>query len=111
MTAFNDYFKKFSSHGIPFMDGRNKGDINKLVDTTLHIDDFGFIKGRDGEYAVVSFAEHPTEFFFAGMALTDVCRQVDADGMREALAQQPISLHMVKSKNGRNYMAVEFIEA
>lgn len=105
------YFNQFSSRGIPFMDDRKKGDINKLVGEVLHIDDFGFINGRDGEYAVVSFKEHSDSFYFAGLALTDICRKIDADGMREELAAQPIVLSMKKSKNNRNYMSVDFIDA
>lgn len=105
------YFNQFSSRGIPFMDDRKKGDINVLVGEVLHIDDFGFINGRDGEYAVVSFKEHPDSFYFAGLALTDICRKVDADGMREELAAQPVVLSMKKSKNNRNYMSVDFTAA
>ena len=41
------YFNQFSSKGIPFMDDRDKGDIKTLVGDVLHIDDFGFINGRD----------------------------------------------------------------
>lgn len=105
------YFNQFSSRGIPFMDDRKKGDINGLVGEVLHIDDFGFINGRDGEYAVVSFKEHPDSFYFAGLALTDICRKIDADGMREELAAQPVVLSMKKSKNNRNYMSVDFTAA
>lgn len=105
------YFNQFSSRGIPFMDDRKKGDINVLVGEVLHIDDFGFINGRDGEYAVVSFKEHPDSFYFAGLALTDICRKIDADGMREELSAQPVVLSMKKSKNNRNYMSVDFTAA
>lgn len=104
------YFNQFSSKGILFMDDRDKGDIKTLVGDVLHIDDFGFINGRDGEYAVVSFKEHPESFYFAGLALTDICRKIDADGMREELAAQPIVLTMKKSKNNRSYMSVDFLD-
>lgn len=111
MAIINPYFKQFVNNGIPFMNDRSKGDINKLVGEAIHIDDFGFIKGRDGEYAVVSVKEHPTEFYFAGLALTDICRQVNIDNMRDEFAKQPIVLSIKKSKNGRNYMAVDFVDA
>lgn len=109
--AIGNYFKKFSSRGIPFMDDREKGDIRTLNGELLHIDDFGFIRGRDGEYAVVSFKEHADKFYFAGMALTDMLHTVDADGMRDELKNMTIVLSGKRSKNGRDYQAFDFPEA
>lgn len=108
MNNFN-YFTRFNRNGIPFMDGGTKGDIRALVGKPIHIKDFGFIHNTDGEYAVIDVAETPGTFYFTGVALTDMLAQVDRDGMREALATQPIMLTMRKSKNGRQYMAYEFI--
>ena len=104
------YFNRFIRNGIPFMDGKTKGNIKDLVGDTIHIDDFGFIHRTDGEYAVIHVAEHPDFFYFGGLALTDMLAQVDADGMREELAQQGIVLTMKRSKNGRGYMAYEFVD-
>lgn len=110
LLGVKNYFKKFERKGIAFMDERQKGDIKTLVGETIHVDDFGFIKGRDGEYAVISTVEHPDKFYFAGLALTDIVRQVEEDGMREALKSQGIKLSMKRSKNGRDYMNVEFLD-
>lgn len=110
LLGVKSYFKKFERKGIAFMDDRQKGDIKSLVGETIHVDDFGFIKGRDGEYAVISTVEHPDKFYFAGLALTDIVRQVEEDGMRDALKSQGIKLSMKRSKNGRDYMNVEFVD-
>lgn len=107
----NNYFIKFANKGIPFMDGRTKGNISSLVGEILHIVDFGFINQEGSTYPVIAFAEHPTEFYFGGAVLNDILNQVDEDGMREELKAQPIVLKMVKSKRGRTYMGVEFTEA
>jgi hypothetical protein len=107
----NNYFEKFSNKGIPFMDGRTKGNISSLVGEVLHIDDFGFINQEGSTYPVISFAEHPAEFYFGGAVLNDILIQVDRDGMREELKMQPITLKMAQSKRGRTYMSVEFTEA
>nr|DAG34265.1 MAG TPA: hypothetical protein [Bacteriophage sp.] len=106
----NNYFAKFTNKGIPFMDGRTKGNISSLVGEVLHIADFGFINQEDSTYPVIAFVEHPTEFYFGGAVLSDILIQVDRDGMREELKLQPITLKMVQSKRGRTYMSVEFIE-
>lgn len=107
----NNYFTKFTNKGIPFMDGRTKGNISSLVGEVLHIEDFGFIAQEGATYPVIAFKEHPTDFYFGGAVLNDILSQVDRDGMRDALKMQPITLKMSMSKKGRTYMNVEFIEA
>lgn len=107
----NNYFEKFSNKGIPFMDGRTKGNISSLVGEVLHIVDLGFINQEGSTYPVIAFAEHPSEFYFGGAVLNDILSQVDHDGMREELKSQPIVLKMAQSKRGRTYMSVEFTEA
>lgn len=106
----NNYFSKFANKGIPFMDGRTKGNIASLVGEILHVEDFGFIGQEAASYSVIAFREHPTEFYFGGTVLNDVLAQVDRDGMRDELREQPLMLKMTKSKKGRVYMAVEFVE-
>lgn len=106
----NNYFTKFANKGIPFMDGRVKGNISSLVGEVLHVEDFGFIAQEDSTYPVIAFKEHPTDFYFGGAVLNDILAQVDRDGMRGELREQPIMLKMVKSKKGRTYMGVEFVE-
>lgn len=106
----NNYFNKFSNKGIPFMEGRTKGDISALVGEVLHIDDFGFIKKYGDEYPVIAFREYPEMFYFGGTVLNEMLHTIDADGMREALAQQAITLTKVTSRQGRAYMGVEFVE-
>lgn len=107
--AFNNYFKKFSNDGIPFMDGSAKGEITTLVGERLHIVDFGFISNRNGKFAVVAFAEHPHMFYFGGMVLTGILEQIDEDNMRDQLKQQTVVLTMRDTKDGeRHYMGVEF---
>lgn len=107
----NNYFEKFTNKGIPFMDGRTKGNISSLVGEVLHIEDFGFINQEGSTYPVIAFVEHPSEFYFGGAVLNDILTQVDHDGMRDELKMQPIALKMVQSKRGRTYMSVEFVEA
>lgn len=106
----NSYFSKFANKGIPFMDGRTKGNITSLVGEVLHIEDFGFVNQEGSTYPVIAFKEHPTEFFFGGAVLNDILTQVDRDDMRDALKSQPIVLRMVTSKRGRTYMGVDFTE-
>lgn len=106
----NNYFSKFANKGIPFMEGRTKGNISSLVGEVLHVEDFGFINQEGSTYPVIAFREHPTDFYFGGAVLNDILTQVDRDGMREELKSQPLMLRMATSKRGRTYMSVEFTE-
>lgn len=104
------YFDKFVRKGIPFMEGREKGNLRDLVDKPLHIVDFGFINGKDGEFGVVQFAEDDKKFYFANGIITEMLMQVDDDGMREELAEQPIVFTMRMSKERKQeYMTFDFV--
>lgn len=103
------YFNQFNQNkGISFMDGRVKANLAIMADKPCHIDDFAFLKGDDGDYAVVSLMEAPTMFFFANSIITDMLHHVDDDNMRDELKSQTIVFSMHKSKKGRDYMGFEF---
>lgn len=106
----NNYFSKFENKGIPFMNDRTKGNISSLVGEVLHVEDFGFIGQEGSNYPVIAFEEHPNDFYFGGSVLNDILAQVERDGMRDALREQPLMLKMMKSRKGRTYMGVEFVE-
>lgn len=104
------YFDKFANKGIPFMEGREKGSLRDRVDEPLHIVDFGFINGKDSEFAVILFAEDDERFYFGNAIITEMLKEVDADDMREELKDQVIEFHMRTSKErNQEYMAFEFV--
>lgn len=102
------YFDKFVKKGIPFMEGREKGDLSNLVGQPLHIVDFGFIDGNDGEFAVIQFKEDAKKFYFGNSIVTEMLQEVQKDGMEKELAKQVIKFSMRTSKTGREYMAFDF---
>ena len=105
------YFEDLNpSKGIPFMDGRDKGDNENLIGKRWHIDDFGFITGDNGEFAVVSFAEDNTHFYFMNSIITEMLQTVSKDAMRKQLSQVAIEFMMKTSKKDREYMSFEFHE-
>lgn len=102
------YFDKFKHDGIPFMDGREKGDMKDVLEQPLHIIDFGFIKGKRGDFGVVAFKEYPENFYFVNAIITDMLRTVQVDGMEDELAYQAVTFYMKTSKDGNEYMTFEF---
>ena len=104
------YFDKFVRKGIPFMEGREKGNLRDLVDKPLHIIDFGFIDGKDGKFAVMLFDEDADKFYFGNSIVTEMLETVDADDMRDELADQAIMFVLRMSKErGQEYMAFDFV--
>lgn len=102
------YFDKFSNKGIPFMDGRTKGDLKDVLGEKLHIDAFGFIQGDNGEYAVISTVEYPDRFFFTNSITAEMLRTVQADGQEALLRDTEIAFEYAKSKKGRDYLTYIF---
>ena len=106
------YFTQFNSsnRGIAFMDTCEKANVTDLFGRTVHITDFGFIKGEDGDYAAFTVAETPGLFYFGNAIITDMLKKVDADGKREELQFVAVRIEQRLSKKGRNYVGFEFLE-
>ena len=104
------YFDRFNKKGIPFMDNRDKGDMHDILDKPLHIEDFGFIQGDEGEYAVIALKEEPDTFYFCNSVITEMLQQVDKDDMRDELPKQVIKFELATSKKGREYFRFEFAQ-
>lgn len=105
------YFASITkNNGIEFMDDRNKQDLTLLVDSVSHIEDFAFLSGKNGDYAVFIVREWPQSFFFGNKAITSILKRIDKDGMRDELADVAAVVVEKISKNGDLYRAIEFRE-
>lgn len=94
--------------GIEFMEGRNKGEAEELLDRTVTIRNFDFINGENGEYAVFIIDEDEENFYFAGSVLTDNLRRLVPAKEQVIEKGLPTKFTQRKSKAKRNYTAVEF---
>ena len=108
----SNYFTNLNpSKGIPFMDGAEKGEKDELLGEWLHIEDFGFINGENGDFAVLKIRERPGKFYFGNQIITEMLQRVNADSMKQHLAENAIKFTMRTSEKGRDYMTFEFAEA
>lgn len=110
MKSLKERAKEFSVR-LPFMEGRDKGDLKKLAGQVSTICDYGFLTDDKGEaYVVFITKERAKEFFFGGQVLTDQLSMLDAEGYRPAIESEglPVLFGEKKSKNGRSYTTVEF---
>ena len=108
--SLRDRAKEFSVQ-LPFMEGREKGDVKELVGQVSTIRDYGFLQGDDGrDYAVFIVAERSKHFYFGGTVLTDQLQQLEAEGYHDEIIFEglPVLMTEKKSKNNRSYINVEF---
>lgn len=96
--------------GIEFMDGRNKQDVGLLVGEYVHVEDFSFINGKNGEYAVFIVREWPNSFFFGNKVITSVFKKIEGDDMKNEMVDIPATIVERVSKNGDMYRVIEFHE-
>lgn len=95
---------------LPLMEGKEKGDIDDLMDKVVTINGYGFLQGDTGNYAVFTVKEDDENFYFGGMVITDALEELEGDGYRSEILQDglPIRLSKKMSKNKRNYTSCEF---
>lgn len=96
---------------LPLMEGREKGELDRIVNAPMTIVDYGFLKDdKQKEYVAFVVKEDPQHFFFGGQVLTDNMKQLDTEGYGEQIKKEglPVLLGKKKSKEGRTYTTVEF---
>lgn len=109
MKSLRDKVKELSNT-LPLMEGREKGDMDDLIDEIVTITDYGFMQGDDGNYVAFTIKEDKEKFFFGGMVLTGDMEILESDGYRSEIIENglPILLSNRISKSKRNYIACEF---
>ena len=110
MLSLKERAKQFSNL-LPFMEGREKGELDKLIDKTVTIRDYGFLNDEHGEEYVCFICDEDKEnFYFGGSVLTQNIKQLDAEGYAQEIAQEglPTKFGKRQSKTGRKYTSIEF---
>lgn len=90
---------------LPFMEGKEKGDMERLHDGNWTINDYGFLidssDGSDKKYVCFTVKEDPQHFYFGGKVLTDQLQQLEDEGFHEDIINEglPVAFETKKSKN------------
>lgn len=96
-----------SNGGVSFMEGRDKSEL--IMDEILTVDDFGFIKGEDGEYVVLSTQDYPKFFFFGGSVITQKFKELEENKEEVQKEGLPVRFEQkVSKKSKREYVTCEF---
>lgn len=96
---------------LPFMEGRDKGDLDSIKDIDVTIKDFGFMEDGDKEYIVFTIDEDPKCFYFGGQVLTTDLKEMEADGYGDEIRKEglPVRFGSRKTKDGkREYTTVDY---
>ena len=102
---------KALQNSLPFMEGREKGDMKRITNMNCTIRDFGFLQDdKDKEYVCFVIDEDPQTFYFGGQVLTDNIQELENLGYREAINKEglPVYFGIKLSKNKREYTTVTF---
>lgn len=99
-----------SGKGIEFMNEREKGEMQDLLNKNLTITDYSFINGDDGEYVVFIVKEDESKFYFGGKVLTENMKSFTSDDKEEIKRDGlPVIFEERKSKKtNRKYIASRF---
>lgn len=110
MSNFKDFIKTLSNT-LPFMEGKEKGDIKTLLGQELTIIEFGFLADEENtDYAVVVFKEEPKKFYFAPSVLSEHLLKITKAGYTvEDVKTTKLLLENKMSKNKRNYTNIIWV--
>lgn len=106
--------QEITASGLPFMEGREKLEISlQVLDTTLTVDDYGYLDGDQGKYVVIALKEYPKHFIYGSSVVTQAFEKLDeklTTEQRQFLIAQGLTfkLSQVMSKNKKRYTKIEF---
>ena len=112
--SLKDRAQEFGN-SLPFMSGREKADMTRLLDGTFTIRDYGFLTAEDKktkvtkEYVCFVVDEDPQNFYFGGFVITKNMQELDAEGYHDEILKDGLPAHFSKKKGADNeYTAVKF---
>ena len=111
--SINEFIDKLSNT-LPFMDGKEKGSSDELLDEILTITDYGFMRGDKGDYSVFIVKEIPEKFFFGGMVITEDLKEFDTNGYYDEIKMKGLQIQfskVVSRKTGKTYTNVQYIKS
>lgn len=111
LKTLRERAREFNST-LPFMEGREKGDLKTLLGQVTTINDYGFLTNEKGQtYVAFTVKERSKEFYFGGVVLTDRLTELEAEGFGDAIREEGLPVLMTEArgkKSNLNYTNVEF---
>jgi hypothetical protein len=102
---------------LPFMENREKGNTEDLLDTIVTIREYGFMPGKTNPKTGITNPDYPcfiidedtAHFFFGGAVLSDRLASLDKDGYHDEIVADglPVRFSSRKNADGRPFTGVE----
>lgn len=109
--SLKERVKLFKNESVSFIENKTKGELLELVKKEITINNVGFLKGTDGEYAVFTIKEYPDKFYFASSVITSNLKELVEEGYLEDIKNEGLKckIDMRVSQNKRKYYTIEYI--
>lgn len=115
MKSLKERSQEFGNQ-LPFMQGRNKGELDRIKNTPVTIREYGFMTDTDEkthqekDYVCFIVDEDPQNFYFGGQVLTENMKSLEAEGYADEIRADglPVELGEKKSRGGNKYTTVTF---
>jgi hypothetical protein len=104
--------KEVTSSGLPFMQGKEKDELT--MGMIYNINEYGFLKGEEGEdFVVFTTNEMPGKFYYGGSVVTEKMKELEealAPSEMSELLENGIEIVFIQkvSKNKKKYTNCEF---
>jgi hypothetical protein len=96
---------------LPFLDGREKGQLKGLIGNQVTINQFGFLMDntKNEEYVAFTIVEDEKRFYFGGMVLTDQLKTLENEGFRGEIEKDGLPALFTEKKGKKHtYTDVKF---
>jgi len=111
MLNLRDRAKQLEN-SLPFMEGREKGEMKRIIGMNVTIREFGFLEDakKKTDYVCFIVDEDPQNFYFGGQVLTEDMKELEKDGYTEAIKTEglPVLFGLRTSKDKNEYVTVSF---
>lgn len=105
--------KEITASGLPFMEGRTQLDVDKILGQTVTVEEYGYLRGDNGDYVVLVLEEYPQFFMYGASVVTQAFKELDEmltpkekeEVLKEGLT---FSIEERKSKNKFTYHKITF---
>lgn len=111
--------KEITTSGLPLMEGKEKLEVDTLLNHKLTVDEYGYMEGINEEsgakedYVVIALKEYPQHFIYGSSVVTQAFKRLDEQikgKEKEELLEYGLTFKLSKlvSKNKRKYTKIEF---
>lgn len=112
LNELKNSVKELTESGLPFMEGREKGEQKDLIGSIVNVNAFGFLEGNDGKFLAFTVKEDNGRFFFGGGVATETFDKLTEIASIEEINQLleegiPVKFTEKMSKNKRKYTKIE----